>query len=946
MAIIASFKGNGKGNKVYPALNLTKKDPKLAAMVAKVERSNLPTNHDENGNRRTVVTNAYVFRSMLQKRAKRNADATAIIKLLPDIELSAQILTSSILSPTDMMTMELIYGGPKTLLSSELSSAMLNRMKEHFEEDYKIKDVLAEMIREPLFERGSYPIAVIPENAIDDIINGSKKLSMEELKYHFQDSGIARNIGVLGPHIELAPKSKIGVVFENHRLASSRAMTASINNHVHYKDFDDNKLPEWADYVSEEYLVVVDNPNVLKIPKINEMTKAGAIKKQFAEGGLKSGLQTSLEDWHDGKGSISDTQIERAIYRTRQHNAEPILTVKHQHDLQRKSVGNPLILKLPTESVLPVHVPGNPKQHIGYFILLDEEGNPISSPDGDQMHPGLKNDTANSVGSNLIKKASMNMGTSGDNFDPLNPIHVNFAQQIYSDMIERDLISRVKNGIYSSSVAIARNEEVYRVMLARVLARKYTQLLYLPIEYMTYIAFKYGDDGIGRSMLDDQAMINTLRSVLLFSDVMASVKNSIGRTKVTATLPENDPNPMKTIEHAMDEIVRSRTLGIPLGVSNPADVMEFIQRAGYEWEFGGHKGLPDLKFDFVQTNSSYAKPDQDLTDHLRKSSIMGFGLSPETVDNGFNAEFATTAVANNVLLSKRVVMWQDIFTPQLSDHLRKVALHTEDLINDLKEILSNNTNGINLDIKDIDGAAGEALNEEVRNKILVSKALIDFIAGFNVTLPKPTSVTLENQLTELKNYADSLDVGLDAYVTSDLFAQTVVGELSNEASTVRNLIKSYFIRKFMADKNILSELADLVTADEDGNPQLNIMEQIKSHLEAMSKAGVKTLIGLQPNVQAVNADLKTGGVTVGENSETTSSEYGGGGSSGDSSGGGDDLGGFEFGGGEAGGDLGDLGGEPPAEGEGTEEETPSGTEEEAPPEEGEEKKPAEPKTGL
>ena len=163
MAIIASFKGNGKGNKVYPALNLTKKDPKLAAMVAKVERSNLPTNHDENGNRRTVVTNAYVFRSMLQKRAKRNADATAIIKLLPDIELSAQILTSSILSPKDMMSMELIYGGPKTLLSSELSSAMLNRMKEHFEEDYKIKDVLAEMIREPLFERGSYPIAVIQE---------------------------------------------------------------------------------------------------------------------------------------------------------------------------------------------------------------------------------------------------------------------------------------------------------------------------------------------------------------------------------------------------------------------------------------------------------------------------------------------------------------------------------------------------------------------------------------------------------------------------------------------------------------------------------------------------------------------------------------------------------------------------------------------------------------
>ena len=887
MALIPTYKGSNRGNKQFSAISLTRKDPKLAAMVTKIERGVNAVAHDEKGNRRTIVTNAYAFRSMLQKRAKRNSDANAITKLLPDIELSSQILVSSILSPKDMMSLDLIYSGPKTLLSSELSSSMINRMKEHFEEDYKIKNLLADMVREPLFEKGAYAVGVIPENAIDDIINGSAKMSMEEMAFHFTGDGTARNLGILGPHVLPKEKeSRIGLVLESHRLFDADNALKTINNRVQYKD-DDKQIPEWTDYAAEEFLIVTDNPNVLKIPKLNTRTQEAVVKKQFAKGGLASSMESYAQAANE---PISDLQIERAIYRSRQHTSEPILTVKHQHALGRRSVGNPLIIKFPSESVLPVHVPGNVKHQIGYFILLDEEGNPISAPNNDQLHPGLKNDSANSVASNLIKKASMNMGTDGDNFDPLNPVHTNFAQQIYADMIERDLISRVKNGIYSSSVNIAHNEEVYRLMLSRVLARKYTQLLYLPVEYMTYIAFKYGEDGIGRSLLDDQAMINTLRSVLLFSDVMASVKNSIGRTKVTATIPETDPNPMKTIEHVVDEIVRSRTLGIPLGVSNPADVMEFIQRAGYEWEFSGNKGIPDMKFDFAQTNTNFAKPDQDLTDHLRKASIMGFGISPETVDNGFNAEFATTAVANNILLSKRVVMHQDTFVPQLSDHCRKVAMYTEDLTNDLREILTNNFKGINLTIEEIDGTSGEALSDEIKQEVIVNKALKDFIAGFNVTLPRPSSVTLETQVTELKNYADALDVALDAYITSDLFTETITGELANEAGTVRSLIKAYYLRKWMADKNIMGELAGLVTADESGNPQLNITDEIKAHLEAMSKAGVLTLIKLQANKVAVNADLTNNKVVVGENSDTESSPYDAGSASdvGDSSGGGSD----------------------------------------------------------
>ena len=897
MAIIQMFKGIGKGNKSYPAISLTKKDPQLAAMVSKMERGmNNTVAHDPDGNRKAILQNTYAFRTMLQKRAKRNSDSAAIMKLLPDIELSAQIVTSSILSPKDMMTMELIYTGPKTLLSSELTSAMLNRIKEHFEDGYRITDYLAEMVREPLFEKGAYPIAVIPENAIDEMINGQRRVSMEELNVHFTQEGNARGLGILGPHSGAPKKSRLGPAMES----MSSIDSSSIDPHVHYFELD----AIIGSYSKEDYLVVTDNPNALKVAKLNKLAKEKEVHRSYKKGKLELGITHALEAYQTG---ISDQQVENAIYRTRQHHSEPVASLKHQHSLSRKSIGNPLIMKLPSESVLPVHVPGNPKKHIGYFIMLDEEGNPVSAPDGEQMHSGLRNDSTNSVGSSLIKKVGMNMGTVGDNFDPLNQVHMDFAQQLYADMVERDLISRVKNGIYSDAVTIARNEEVYRLMLSRVLAKKYTQVLYIPIEYMTYIAFKHGDDGIGRSMMDDQSMINVLRSVLLFSDIMSSVKNSIGRTKVTGNIPENDPNPMKTMEMVMDEIVRSRTLGIPLGVSNPADVMEFIQRAGYEWELGGHKGLPDLKFEFQQTQTSYAKPDQDLTDHLRKASIMGFGLSPETVDNGFNSEFATTAVANNILLSKRVVMWQDIFTPQLTDFMRKVILNTESVINDLKEILSANVEGINLEFEEINGTEA-TMDDEFKKRILVSRALTEFVRTFKVALPRPSSVTLEAQLGELKTYAEALDAALEAYITSDMFVESVVGELANEANTVKSMCKAYFLRKWMADKNILPELAALVTADEDGQPQLLLTEEIKRHIEAMTKAGVMTLVSLQPNKKAADADLETSGVVVGENSDTGGMGGGGGSSGGGGFGGGDD----DFGLGDLGGDFGsDMGNDNP-----------------------------------
>ena len=58
--------------------------------------------------------------------------------------------------------------------------------------------------------------------------------------------------------------------------------------------------------------------------------------------------------------------------------------------------------------------------------------------------------------------------------------------------------------------------------------------------------------------------------------------------------------------------------------------------------------------------ASHIKPDTELEEELDKRAIMALGLTPEIVDTGFSPEFATTVVANNVLLAKRVIRIQEI----------------------------------------------------------------------------------------------------------------------------------------------------------------------------------------------------------------------------------------------------------------------------------------------
>ena len=897
-----------------PVLSLVQSNPELAAAISKLVNPVVPAKHGQNGNREIMSPNVMQLRQTANRTSRSAADAEMTMQMLPDTELSAQILVAAVISPTDMQTVELTFSAPEGVLDAQTSSALLLKLRAHFDQVYKIKPLLQKILRDMLFDKGSHVRAVIPESSVDELINRHVAIKMEDIKEIFGTDNHVVSLGILGSGIESiqAEEERREIGGLSMEAFQEYTFKTAVSKPINFA-FESEK-----DVLRDELLTVTDNPEVLKVPDVQALVRSQRInRKLFGNRIFGTAMEAQMLAPTDKK--LNDREMTSAMYRDPSHVYTPINTMRTQEQLNRHTIGNPLIMELPSESVIPVHVPGQEENHIGYFVLLDINGHPLSRKNNHDYYAELSERMNTSQGQSFPSTLLQRIKSMTTGFDCMNSEHLDYSTRVYADMVEADLLARLRNGVYTNGVAIARNEEIYRIMLARTLARQKTQLLFLPIELVTYFAFRFNADGIGKSLLDDMRVLNSLRAMTMFANVMASVKNSIGHTNVNLKLDGSEPDPKKAIEILMDEIVRGRQQSFPLGTSSPVDLVNWLQRASYYFTYEGHPGLPDIKVEMSQSSTNYPKPDVELENELRKRSIMATGLNPETVDKGFEGEFATSVVANNILLTRRVMQLQDLFTPQLSDHLRKVAMSSQQLVDDLRQILLENYDKIKpKDPEELKLIVGGSPNEQAA---VINTMLFRFMNGMVVSLPQPNTVTIENQQTSLENYVKLLDTCLDAYLSEEFFNASGDGVVAANIAQIKKIVRAHFMRGYMAENGIMPELASITSTDEDGKPSVNFWESQKEHMSALFNSMADLLAKLQPAKDDATKVVEAAGVPA----DGGGGGFGGGGFGGGGFGGGSDLtggGGDDLGGGPAG--LGDeLGGgnepgsdtTPPATGE-------------------------------
>lgn len=886
----------------YPVMNLIRKNPEQAAVIAKLVSALIPPRHDDKGNRELPTPNVMELRAMGNRLSRDITDAESVLSMLPDMELSMQILVSAILSPKDMVTIDLNYLAAEGVLPVELSSALLNIIRTLFDQGYKIKPELTKILRDMLFEKGSHVRAVIPESSLDEIINRHAAVTMESVADIIRPDGSVRGVGFLGSGLD---KKSEWDETKRHGVALEDFGNYEFNNdHDAQVKFFHGKFDKLETTLeSLPGVFVTDNPAILSYPRLQAKMRKDKLRMALRR---SNKLNVTMEAFSSVKmQKLTDRELTAALFK-RPSNAHKVVDrlVTNEQSI-RRSVGEPLVMELPPESVIPVTVPGQPEKHVGYFLILDNTGNPVRGKSNHDYYSELSQRLDGTGGGSMPSQLLQRVKGMTTGFDCSNNEHLDYSVRVYGDMIEQDLLARLRNGVYTNGVALARNQEIFRVMLARTLSKQQTQLLFLPVELVTYFAFDYNADGIGKSLLSNMKVLNSLRATLMFANVMQSVRNSIGLTNVNLKLDEEDPDPQKTVERMMSEVVRGRQQAFPLNTSSPADIVYQLQRAGYQFTWEGHPGLPDVKVEMTERNTNYALPDPALEENLRKRAIMATGLNPETVDTAFNGEFATSVLNNNLLLSRRVMQRQDEFMPQLKDHLGKYILASQATIDEMREQIAGHWEHMNHDPDLLEQIPGEG---EVKKANAIDFVLHEFIAGMTIELPRPNTVTTQNQLTALQGYIELLDIGLDGWFNQKFMSDTMTGQLSATAEALRELIRAHYIRKWMADNGVLPELADMTARDEDGKLRLDFSENNKAFLESIMGMSGTLLAAVAPIKKKLDEDLKKLGIQ----GDAGGFGGGGGGAFGAPGGGGDDFG---AGGGDTTPDVGGLPGEDAGTGE-------------------------------
>lgn len=858
--LIQHLRASRNGTPV-PALKIVSKSPQQAAIITKAveDQYNRPT-FDAKGNRTVSTPDVGFLRQKASRAAQSQEDSDNITATLPDIERIKSILCSGILSPHDLETKELTFDCDNKLFGSDLAAELKDRVTRYFNESYKIKENLYEIVEDMLFETGSHPIVVLPENAVDDLINANANYSQESFgmeALRAQDiinaDGSFKATGALGKGVYESQLDNRGVKtgdvltvndlnrFSAEGLKDHRPSSAGADAYGHDAEKGWFKLG----------VSVTDNINALKMPHVVQAISKASMESlysgkksdaelldeleqelaktyesestprsdpakndSFAEFArrsidysnysVESNMTTHTFGYKPNQESVNDRMVRSQIFKGRHTGNDVIRMVKGQTQMFRRSVGEPLIMSLPSEAVIPVCVPGNERKHVCYFVLLDNFGNPISRHNTESFQNawGRANSNNNSFSSAMLNRVRSSI--DGD-FQCDSYGHQNTMIQTYKDMVEADLLARLRNGSYSYSVQLASNPEIYRIMLTRALAGNMTQVLCVPIEYMTYFASDFHSDGMGRSMLDQIRTLASIRAMVLFADVMRQIKNSIGHTNVTVTLDPEHPDPYALLERVRDFLVKGRQGTLPLGLNNPNDMVEHLAQMGFTLIPQGHPSVPEVGVQYDDSTSNHQEINSDLRDYLSNAMGLYFGVTPEMLAESNQTNFATTIVSNNLFLTKLVIQKQGPVNKNLTKHIRIVTKNSQPLYDDLLRIVERKFNDV---ILTEDMKKRIAQNPKAKN-LVVTVSVNRFISSLTVELPKPLTLSREKQLEELEKAEAFIDKYIDSQFPEEGFDENLMGDIKENVALVRTLLKAYLMNREMGNMGITGELLGL-----------------------------------------------------------------------------------------------------------------------------------------
>lgn len=856
----------------------------------------LNSSHKETTNRRSneYMGLNFTLPGMAKNTKSKIAMNKVMIELHPDIQLCEDILTSSILASNDMMTYNLIYDIGDIKIPMDVNNSINKTMEEHIEANYKLTSKLKEITKESLVQIGAYVEVVIPEAALDEIINAKYDSNGKELSnesYNLSIKNLNQSMGILN---------------------DTKTTTINIGNESIEYSYESMETTD---------IEITDDISTICVPLLrkeeNKNFTSPNLTKYFGKSATVS--LENLEDLEALSKNFRDNDNDGKI---------DLIKVNNFKSTKRKSIGKPLTMKVPIESIIPITMGGDTSNHIYYIMLLAENGNPLEVTEDEYKslnnsnvvtNLGNTNTVSGDAVNSVLNKAISAMSVSS------NSASTDELEAVYSNILNEIILNKIKNSNFSQNDDINLNSSFYKVMLARALKAKKTKMLFLPKELVQYYAFEYDSNGIGVSKLEKLQMLFSLKSILLLSRVSSTIKNSIPITKVTGTLEEFDTQPIKTMEKIKSQVISARQNLVPLGMIDAKDISSWLHQSGIVMQLT-HPMIPNMELNVSDENRNLVTPDGELEKSIDEKIYMGMSLTPEIVQAGYQTDFATTVAAKSLLMAKRISEFQEILVNHLTNHLRIYLSCDATLQDKIEKIIDKNLDNIKkryeevLEDIDVDDEDKERYKLLLNNDDVLKGYLINSIVKkCNIKLPAIDMVEAPALKNAFKDYSETLNEYIELILPDSVLTAGLGDEAGGKMSVIRDIVKSTLMRKFMADNNYIPELADMLTTDSDGKPKINLLSEFNTMMKPLGEAliayfkdedGVRKIIAEAYKNAGLDSVEDTGGGYGADDGsggdDNNSDPYGGD----DDNGGNDNFasGGDEAGGGDAGFDFGGDGG--------------------------------------
>src|SRR5574344_1544150 len=546
-----------------------------------------------------------------------------------------------------------------------------------------------------------------------------------------------------------------------------------------------------------------------------------------------------------------------------------------------KHRGHPTLIELPTEAVIPIFIPGAPNEHLGYFVMLDEHGQPLTADDN-----RAATDTTGCAGGSSAATFEAIFGTSCCNASYFNQNndYTQMGNLIFNNLLDSYIRTRMKGILHRDDLQLSRFNALSTILFQRTLESKETTIVFVPPMLMHYFAFDYDRrTGCGKSKTSDIQFILSLRTTLMMANVVSAVNDAIEHKKIEFGVDDKHANIEAIMELIANIFIEKNKFD---GCIDPSEIMLDIYSNQLTIIPKNIPGLSDMSVDVQSASGSSSRVDDQTLEQLNNLIVTQLDVPAAALNQLSEPEYARSLVVGNLFFAKKITRYQHIVCKMIRDFIQtytlvdpifQKALHKK-LASSFKgpvvEKLSKKTNELKRD------NPNQYDDPDSLHMLIMTRVKVE--------LPKPNIVVDKTQFEEINNYVNNIQTIADKF-----FNQEMIPSEDNLAQMALPLAKSKWMKDQIA--KFITEVGSFQMCDIPDLDDLDVCE-LTDYIQVFENMGA----GIIKHRTSISQPSEDGGGGFGGDSGFGDSSSSGA-SDGFDMGGGDSGGGFDMGGSDTGG---------------------------------------------